>query len=231
VTELTPQERAEVEARDLMRAAQRQHGPALPNLLTPEDPDWDKYQNDEPEWFLRAAGRAIRKFCGWQLYPNIPEQRDKIRIGSRGIIMLPSRFVTAVDHLSIRYTEPHQDPHPLGHGEYTWYEAGWVELKGFACWQDWYLPGFYYGNDPYYLPITQPGIASVKFWHGYDVLPDDIKEVAFELAEQAMAVRTGNIKMLEAPGGYRAQTSQPFGLSLNPDQKCRLGNYRIGMVG
>lgn len=229
--ELTPEERAEVEARDLMRAAQRQNGPALPHLLDVKDPDWERYRNDDPEYFLRAAGRTIRKFVGWHISPNICENLEKLRVGSRGIVMLPSRFVTAVDHLAIRNNAPdghHRELHP---GQYTWYESGSIQLKGFAWWQDWFMPAYYYGNDPYYLPVTEPGMASCRFWHGYEILPEDIKAVAFELAEQAMTVRTGNAKLLEGPGGYRLQTSQNFGVSLNPEQKDRLGNYRIGMVG
>lgn len=230
--EWTPEDEAEAQIRDAARAAQKAAAePALQNLLTVDDPDWAKFQSDDPEWFLRAAGAAIRKYVGWHIYPNLREHVKKIKTGAKGIIMLPSRYVTEVDKVTVSYGEAIDTPHYLHHDDYLWYEAGWIQLKATSWWTDWYMTGYYYGNDPYYLPITQPGIASVTFWHGYTALPEDVKEVAYELAEQAMAVRAGNVKSLMSPGGYRVDVTQSFGLTLNADQKNRLANYRIGMTG
>ena len=226
----TPMEAAEADVRATLRNAQKANEPRLQSLVTPEDPDWEKFSNDDPEWFLRAAGRAIRKYCGWHLFPNERHTVRKIRTGARGIVMLPSRHVTEVESLFIQPDEDHP-PHLVPDHDYVWHAAGYIERKGWSYYAGWQYNGYYYGNDPYYAPVWGTEFAACTFWHGWSVLPDDIKQVAFELAEQAMTVHAGNLKMLEAPGGFRAMMSQPFGLSLNDDQMARLSSYRIGMVG
>jgi hypothetical protein len=205
---------------------------STPELIDPADPDWVSYQADDPQYFLRVAGKAVRAYCGWHLYPNLRQTLNNVRMGARGRIMLRSRRVTQVDSLAIMSNaEGTVTGNPVAAADYVVYEDGWIQLNGYAFWTDAFYSGYYYGNDPYYVPVTQPGLASVTFWHGYDVLPENVKQVAFELAEQAATLRSGNVRMLEAPGGYRVQVSRDFGLTLNPDQMDRLANYRIGMVG
>ncbi|MEC4763809.1 hypothetical protein VT930_11910 [Mycobacterium sherrisii] len=200
----------------------------LPPLVSEQDPDWRLYREDDPEYFLRAAGELIRRFVGWHLWPSRTET-VRLSVGARGVIMLPSRHVTAVEQVTLMHGE---HPHTLLPDEYLWHEAGWIERRGQSYWNDgWFRGPYIFGSDPYYLPICGPGYSSVTFTHGYpDGLPADVKQIAFEVAEQAMAVRTGNVKMLEAPIGFRIQASQDFGLSLNELQIARLSNYRLGMV-
>ncbi len=227
----TPEQAAEAEKRDIIRAAQKANAePALPSLLSADDPDWDAFQADDPDWFLRAAGQAIRKYVGWHIYPNTRETVCKLHSGSRGIIMLPSRHVTEVDSLTIQMNEglAGQWVNP---NDYVWHEAGYIERKGWAYYAGWSYVGGYYGNDPYYSPVWNTEFATVTMWHGYATLPEDVKEVAFELAEQSMMLRAGGpIRELDAPGGYKVVFSGPLGLTLSTDQKARLANYRIGWV-
>jgi hypothetical protein len=199
--------------------------PVLANLVSVDDPDWAKFQTDDPEWFLRAAGRAARKFCGWHLAPNIRQHITKVEVGAHGICMLPSRYVTEVEELTITCG---QHPHRVRHSEFRWDEEGWIQLRTEP---DWYSAGYVYGNDPSYLPVTQPGIATVTMWHGFHVLPEDVKEVCFELAQSALILKTGNVKTLATPGEYRLELSQDAGLTLNCDQRNRLGPYRIQPIG
>jgi hypothetical protein len=201
--------------------------PTLPDLVTTSDPDWAKYLSDDPAWFLRVAGKAIRTYCGWHIYPNQRDCLHHIRTGAKGIIMLPSRYVTAVESLSINVGDD-SPPQCIKPHDYEWFQSGWIQRKGWSYYNDWQFSGYYYGNDPFYLPVSRPGEASCTFWHGYTDLPDDVKQVAFELGEQAMAARSGNVKMLEAPIGFRVQVSQNFGLILNQEQMARLANYRTG---
>lgn len=215
---------------EAIRASQKTDS-VMQSLLSIEDPDWAKFQADDPEWFLRAAGRAVRKYCGWHLFPNIRQHLINIETGAQGIIMLPSRHVTEVDELTLSYGEQDDKCRGVHRDAYIWYQDGWIQMKGTAFRMDWYAAGYYYGNDPYYLPITQPGLATVTLWHGYHALPDDIKEVAFELAQTAMIMKAGNVKMLATPGEYRIELAHDAGLTLNPDQMRRLSSYRIGMVG
>lgn len=228
----TAQEQADADVRDALTAAQAAHGPVLEQLVSPSDPDWASYQSDSPDWFMKAAGDVIRKYCGWHIFPNIKTIQKNIMCGSRGIIVLPSRYITQVDSLIVGDDGNLEYPNAqwIDPKDYVWHEAGWIQRKGYAYYQGWYYSGYYYGNDPYYLPVWDTGLATCTFWHGYESLPDEVKAVAFELAEQAMAVRTGNVKMMQSPGGYQVQTSQNFGLSLNCEQMNRLANYRVGMV-
>jgi hypothetical protein len=199
----------------------------LQNLLDVNDPDWQKFTSQDPDWFLDAAGACIRKYCGWHLYPNIQVTEPQLQIGAKGIIMLPSRYVTDVSNVT---AFPKSDePVVLDPAiDYIWDEAGWVQRTGFPAWSDRY--GYYYGPPNWtYLPVWQAGIASVTFNHGYDVLPTDIKEVAYELALWTAQMRAGNVKEIQTPG-FRLMPGQPFGMTLTDDQKSRLGNYRIGGV-
>lgn len=196
----------------------------LPNLLSVTDPDWSAYKNDDPKFFLKEAGRAVRRFLGWHVYPSITETADKLRIGSHGIIMLPSRHVTGVECVRIHTGHGW---HHLNPDDYTWFPAGYIQRKGSPCYNDGWWP-YTYGDDQFtYLPVTQPGLASVTFTHGYTELPADVKGVSFELAEAAMVVRSGAVKQLESPGGYRAAFSQNQGMNLTPEMKNRLASYRV----
>ncbi len=231
-TPWTPEQAAADLAEDTISAVQKATAePALPGLLSVDDPDWTAFQTDDPEWYLKAAGKTIRNYLGWHLYPNRRQTKHNMKVGSKGIIMLPSRHVTQVDSLFMQ-TGQHDDQRQfIHHHDYLVFKAGWIQLKGWSFHNDWFYSGYFYGSDQYFLTSNGPGIATCTFWSGYDTLPDEVKEVAFEMAEQSMTVRAGNVKMLEAPGGFKAQTSQPFGMTLNPDQMSRISSYRIGMVG
>jgi len=201
-------------------------------LVAADDSDWASFTSTDPDWFLTAAGREVRKYCGWHLYPNITETIGNLHLGSHNLIMLPSRYVTSVSQVII-LTGQNADAKEgvaVSRDNYDWHQDGWVQRKGFAWWNDWYMGGYYYGSDPYYLPVHEPGWAQVTFSHGYATVPEDIKQVVFELTQSAMAMTSGNIKMITAPNEFRLEPSQNFGMTLNPEQKNRLANYRIGMV-
>lgn len=196
------------------------------DLISADDADWESFQTSDPDWFLRAAGQQIRAYCGWHLSPNIQETARNLRCGAHGIIMLPSRFVTEVYQLILHSAG---EPVVLAAADYTWHEPGWIQRTGWPNVNGWYYSGYYYGNDPYYLPANQPGVVSCTFSHGYPTLPEDIKAVAFELAQASVEMAAGNVKSVSTPG-YQLELSQPLGMTLNPDQKGRLAQYRIGAV-
>ena len=203
--------------------------PELMPLVSVDDPDWQAFRADEPSWFLEAAGRAIRVFCGWHIFPQITQQADKLKIGSQGIVMLRTRHLVGVEHVEVSFGDRHCC-RPVC--DYEWFEAGYLQLRGYP-WAGWEAPQYWLGDDgPWCVPGSPfRGLASCCFTHGFTTLPEDVKTVAYELAEQAMTVRSGNIQQVEAPGGYRASFSQNAGLTLSPEQKNRLGNYRcIGVA-
>jgi hypothetical protein len=211
---------------------------ALPDLTQSDDEDWVAFQNADEDWFLKVAGRAVRKYCGWHIYPNLQQVAGKLRVGSKGIVPLPSRLVTAISEVRIhpdtadqagQFPPPSPGDGCLSPRDYEWHQGGWLQIKGASFYYDWYYAGYWYGNDPWYTPVTMPYIAKVSFWHGYAEVPTDVKEVIFELAQQSMTVTSGNVKSVEAPM-FRLSPSQDFGLTLNRDQRNRLANYRVSPV-
>ena len=211
----------------------------LPELSCADDEDWAAFQAADADWFLKVAGRAVRKWIGWHLYPNIEQTSGKLRVGAKGVIMLPSRFVTAVEHVKVHLDEEicQELPDPqhgcLRRGDYEWHQGGWIDVKGWANGFGWY-GAYWYGSDPVSAALYRPGVpyaglAEVKFRHGYQQVPVDVKEVLFEVAEQAQTLSSGNITSVEAPM-FRLSLSQPAGLTLNDDQKNRLSSYRVPSV-
>jgi hypothetical protein len=199
-------------------------------LVTSDDDDWASFTSLEPDWFLNAASRAVQKYCGWHISPNRSETIGNLRVGAQNLIMLPSRYVTAVSQLIV-LTGEDADANTgclVSKNNYEWHADGWIQRKGFAFWADWFQGGYYYGSDPYYLPVSEPGWAQCTFTHGYQDVPPDVKQVIFELAQSSMQMTSGNIKQVTAPNEFRLMPSQNFGLTLNPEQKNRLANYKLG---
>jgi hypothetical protein len=204
----------------------------VPDLLSSKDPDWQSFKTGDEDYYLRVAGTAIRTYCGWHLFPSKTVTATKLQTGSQGIVMLPSRYVTAVSQVLIENPDPTGDGDVLDPSQYQWFEGGWIQRTGqaFGGW-GWGWPGaYYYGPEsPYYLPVYNFGLVDVTFTHGYDVLPDDVKQVAYELAKGILTVGPGvtNVKEVQSPQ-YRTVFGQASGLTLNDQQKGRLANYRIG---
>lgn len=198
----------------------------LEPLVTSEDEDWDSFQSKDPDWYLRVAGQEIRKYCGWHVWPSVT-QTAACRVKSHGIIQLPSMMVT--DVFSVVLQRNGQMDQVLDAGQYDWFSYGVIEPRGWSQWRSQEY-GAYYGPDNWsYLPVYEFGLASVVFQSGYAVVPEDVKQVAFELATTDMEVNGGNVKEVQTPG-FRLQPSQPFGANLNPLQEKRLAKYRLPAV-
>lgn len=195
-------------------------------LVSSDDAAWQAFQNQDPAWFLAAAGREVRRYCGWHLAGSVTVTLGNLKIGSHGIIMLPTRHLTAVSEVIIQ--TGHDDQGATGvrldPGDYTWNVGGWITRRGIG---GPYLGGYDYCPNPIYGPLSEPGWAQVTFTHGYDDLPADIKAVIFELATSTTDTPSGNVTSVSAPNGYGVDYSQPPGLALNADQKARLSNYRL----
>lgn len=207
-------------------AALRVHKDPILDLIDTRDPDWNLYVQRDIHYLLRAAGKTIRQYCGWHIYPNITETLYDQELGSGGRIILPTLFLTDVLSVKLRFGSPDRlfelSPH-----EYSWWQNGYI-MPNRQPWsgRDW--TGYYYEPGPTFLPVTRPGFAHVTICHGYDRVPDDIRQVTFELARwtQEMPIG-GNVRMISSPG-FRLALNQGMGMNLNPDQKLRLGNYCIG---
>jgi hypothetical protein len=210
------------------------------DLLSINDPDWLKFTAGDPEYLLRVNGSAIRRYCGWHIAPNLQLTLTNLRIGSHGVISLPSLRVTAVQSVTLQSANGQSDV-LLEPTAYNWFDYGQIEPLGVA----WYgaYSGYYYGPDQWsYLPVYQFGLATVVFNSGYDTVPEDIKQVAFEMAAASGATGGGslptssNIKEVASPG-FRLMLNGPSSTSgtgttgsFTADQKNRLAPYRIGAV-
>jgi hypothetical protein len=201
--------------------AQKTDAPVLPGLVSIDDPDWVKFSTDDPEWFIRVAGTAVRKFCGWNVFPNIRQHLVDIPVGAHGIVMLPSLRITGVDRLALSFGRERE--HEVHRGDYEVHD-GYLRLRQWGVWD---YPGIYGNDQQWYAPGWNAGVASVTFWSGYHVIPDDVKEICFELAQSSMTLKVGNLKSLATPGEYKIELTQDAGLTLNCDQRNRLGPYRL----
>lgn len=191
----------------------------MDNLIQLSDPDLVAFNEGarptrREQYFLRAASQIIRDYCNWHIAPSITDTYDKLPIGSGGIIMLPSLYVT--DVASVTINSPAGDS-ILDPGDYDWFRQGYIEAKS----QVWPYNAAY---GPYKF-----GLATVVMTHGYPVCPLPVKSVIFELMRSGdLAVANGNVKEVASPN-YRIQWSGG-GLSASVEQLTRLSGYRIGGI-
>jgi hypothetical protein len=195
--------------------------PDLPPLVTTDDDDWAAFQTNDPDWNMRLAGREIRKYCSWHIYPNLVRTVRNIPVGSHGIMQLPSLMVTDVASVAIQSCDGTLTV--LDTDRYNWFDYGVIQPIGW----DWY--GSYYGWDWSYLPVYQFGLATVTFSSGYEIAPEDVTAVAYELVTTTMEVSAGNVKDIQTPG-FKLEVTQPYGATLNTDQRNRLSPYRLPTV-
>ena len=182
----------------------------LLDLFSPDDPDWAAFKDQSPEFLLRAAGDVVRNYCGWHLSPRVHDSVTR-PIGSRGIVALPSRYVTSIESVT------REDGSIISPNDYWWSEEGWLELCIYCC----------------------ADRVTIDFAHGYTTLPADIKLIAYELVKAAESNATiptggGNIASISSPGGYSVSfnnnsdtNTTTTTLTLSPDQMTNLGNYKL----
>lgn len=191
------------------------------------DPDWVHFQANDPAWNLKLAGEAIRRYCGWHIYPNLQLTLNNLRIGSKGIIQLPSMYVTDVSSVMVQDSDGLTNQF-LSPDQYTWFQYGTIEPRDSSNWGS--SSGNYYGPENWtYLPVSQTGAVTVTFNSGYAAVPVDVKGVAYELATTNIEVSAGNVKEIQTPG-FRLQLLQAYGANLNAQQKNRLAPFRLPAV-
>lgn len=161
-----------------------------------------KLEAGDADWYVDAATDVVRKYCGWHIAPSLEVIDGRYQCGERGLIMLNSLHVTAVDSVTV-------DGRQLDHGEFDWDECGFITRRH-TSWP----------RDPY---------ALVSFTHGHPECPTDVQAVVFEVASKAMALPAVPAKAFEAAGGpFRLSLSGAvLGTSLSDDHKSRLDSYRL----
>lgn len=176
------------------------------DLIQADDADRLAYDNADPDFFLRAAGEEVRRYCGWHVSPNVVVTRT-VTIGSRGIIMLPSLLVTGVLHVEV--SRNGCDSYVLEPGkDYTAYRFGWLELHD-------------------HWARREGDQATVTFSSGYDQAPMDLKTIVLELASNATEMPNGVASDITSPGYRVVFRKEGLGLALTQAQKNRLSRYRI----
>lgn len=166
-------------------------------------PDFARFQAKDPEWFLDAVAETIVGQCGWHIAPSVVELDVESRVGNKGIVMLPSLFVTSVE--ALRLNGSVVDP-----ALYTMHRAGFIEFSGFR-------------KPPRNCTV------SVDFTHGYATTPKAVAEVGFELAATALEKASGVVT--DMTRGPTRLTFKEFGVVLSEDQKNRLGPFTLVRVG
>ena len=176
----------------------------------PDAEDWAEYQNHTPEYYLRVATHAIVKYLGWHLAPSVTET-IQVPVKQRGLILLPSRYVTAVESVVIAEESLPAD-------DFIWDKGGWIETGR-----------FYYDTSRYPTATSswRPNLATVTFTHGYAEVPLEVKQIAFEMAETAIATPVNNVSQMGTPAGYRITLSTPPGFYITDYQQKVLAPYRL----
>lgn len=165
--------------------------------------DFASFQAKDPNWFLGAIGDTIVDFCGWHIYPVLPDTNVDTKVGSKGIIILPTLNLVSVQAVRINGTVI--DP-----SLYTVYTTGYITYDG------------YNGRRARGLPV------SVDMTHGYVTVPKPVAEVGFELTGRTIEKPAGVVQDIQR-GPTRMKFGE-FGPVLSDDQKDRLGPYTIVRV-
>lgn len=204
----------------------------MTELLDVNDPDYAAYRSGDAAFLLKAVGETIRNYCGWHISPSVTETIGKLPIGSDGILMVPSMHITDVASVTV-FSHPGATGRELPDDSYLWHANGFIEPVGQASF--WGASSYYYEPGPVFMPSDFRGYAEVVLTHGYAELPANVKWVAYELAGWTGGLGPdgagGDVKQIRSPGFVLSLgPAVSLGMNLNPDQKARLANYKIGGV-
>lgn len=174
-------------------------------LVASNDADLAFWQNSDQETFLNMACAAVTDFCGWHIAPSITVTNLRCWFGGGGVILLPSKYVTAVSSVTVDGNALVADT------DYFW-DSPQSYLR--RCLNFW-------PHDKW---------ADVTFTHGYTDCPLPVKEIIFQLMSTAMELPASNADEVMTME-YRLNLKPNTGVSLSEDQKRRLSKYRIFRFG
>ena len=166
-------------------------------FLTPEG--LQQYRSGDETLLLEAAQGEIRDYCGWHIAPSETVTNASVRIGERGLILLPTLHLTAVGQVQV-------DGRTLVYGvDYDWDKVGYISRL---------VPSW-----------PRHRVATVTYTHGYAEIPPNVAVIGYELAQRAMDTVGGNTKDFNA-GPYR-MSLRSLGVELDESQRRRLeeGGY------
>jgi hypothetical protein len=169
-------------------------------LLT--QPDFAKFQSKDPDWFLDAVAETITDYCGWHIAPSLSFTDYVVRVGGKGIVLLPSLHLTSVEELRL-------NGNVVGSTMYIVHEEGWVEFKGF-------------------LKPPRNCSVSIDFTSGHETTPKAVAEVGYELAATVLEKASGVVTDLTR--GPTMMKFKEFGIVPSPGQEQRLEPFRLRRV-
>lgn len=174
-------------------------------LVASDDPDIALWQSGDQATFLNMVCAEVRKFVGWHIAPSVSVTAQRCWFGSKGLVMLPSKYVTSVDQVTVDGTVQVADT------DYFWDSPRpWIRRQ---C-NTWPHDRF----------------ALVNFTHGYATTPEDVKAVVFEVLATALELPASNASEVMTMQ-YRFNLNPDIGVALSDKQKARLGNYKITSFG
>ena len=169
------------------------------------DPDWALWQTSDQSFFLNKATDAIRRYCGWHVWPVVSVMGFRAWFGAEGLAMLPSTYVTGISSVTVGSLT--DEPQALVADQDYFWDAPqpWFSLA----------PNSWQPDD----------FALVNFSHGFATLPTDIKVVCFEVASRAMEVTASNVTHLQTTQ-YTVELNPEIGVTLTKEERERLSSYR-----
>jgi hypothetical protein len=174
-------------------------------LVADDDSDLAGWQSGDQSVYLRMVMAEIRKYCGWHIAPSVVVTDKRCWLGARGLIMLPSTYVTAVDQVTIDGQVMVADQ------DYFWDEPKpWIHRRQ--------------------LSWPRDRFALIDFEHGHNECPLDVKAVIFEVLATAMELPASNASRVQTMQ-YSFTLNPDIGVALSDTQKNRLGRYRVLKFG
>lgn len=148
------------------------------------------------------ASARVRAYCRWHIYPSRTETLTLDGPGGR-LLLLPSLYVTAVASISDSGTL-------VDAADYDWSQAGMVQRQT-GWWSCRYRA------------------LAVTFTHGYDDVPDAVRDVTISVAKRLPAAMSGVTQ--EQVGGesrtYGGLLTAAAGDTLTDGEKRALAPYAL----
>ena len=175
--------------------------PSWQPLVTATDTDFTNWTAGSTATYVSMACAEVVRYCGWHIAPSLSVTGWRGWFGGRNMIMLPSTYVTAVSAVTIDGNAQVADT------DYYWDSPNpWIRRRPLS-----------WSND---------GFALVDFTHGYAETPIDVKAVIAELVTTAQEMPASNATEFTTMQ-YTVKLRPDIGMVLTPQQKMRLGQYRI----
>lgn len=189
----------------------------LPPFATPQQLAAYSHNNIDPadptaQLMLDAASNAIRRYCGWHIFPKLDFDLTMDGPGGR-VLQLPSKYLTDVAGIT-------ESGLVLDPAAYRWSQLGEVE-RTTAYWENGHWASLWAWGF---------GLLLVSFTSGYDEAPPELTTAVLGMVSRALASPTGATR--EQAGGVMVQygltsTHAAGGLALMSNELEQVEPYRI----